>query len=179
MKNLFFILLTSSFFSCRPSTNSPYGVILKEGSAITLVDSNHIIIDDSKVNYTFTNKHFLPINAYFFSCDSEVETEESLGTEVEVDTGVRGAKDYCAVIKKVKKDNITLENIGEIMLCQIPGVSSVSAIAILREFKTLPELIKAIQQESTCLNGISTTDSKGKTRKISKTTIETIVKYLS
>ena len=110
---------------------------------------------------------------------TEVETEESLGTEVEVDTGVRGAKDYCAVIKKVKKDNITLENIGEIMLCQIPGVSSVSAIAILREFKTLPELIKAIQQESTCLNGISTTDSKGKTRKISKTTIETIVKYLS
>ena len=110
---------------------------------------------------------------------TEVETEESLGTEVEVDTGVRGAKDYCAVIKNVKKDNITLENIGEIMLCQIPGVSSVSAIAILREFKTLPELIKAIQQESTCLNGISTTDSKGKTRKISKTTIETIVKYLS
>jgi ERCC4-type nuclease len=112
-----------------------------------------------------------------------VGTEEGLGTEVEVDTGidtgVRGAKDYCAVIKKVKKDNITLENIGEIMLCQIPGVSSVSAIAILREFKTLPELIKAIQQDSTCLNGISTTDSKGKTRKISKTTIETIVKYLS
>lgn len=116
-----------------------------------------------------------------------VETEEGLGTEtgtetgteIEVDTGVRGAKDYCAVIKKVKKDNITLENIGEIMLCQIPGVSSVSAIAILREFKTLPELIKAIQQDSTCLNGISTTDSKGKTRKISKTTIETIVKYLS
>jgi DNA integrity scanning protein DisA with diadenylate cyclase activity len=110
-----------------------------------------------------------------------VETEEGLGTEteIEVDTGVRGAKDYCAVIKKVKKDNITPENIGEIMLCQIPGVSSVSAIAILREFKTLPELIKAIQQDSTCLNGISTTDSKGKTRKISKTTIETIVKYLS
>ena len=111
-------------------------------------------------------------------------TEEGVGTEGEVGTGevgtgVRGTKDYCAVIKKVKKDNITPENIGEIMLCQIPGVSSVSAISILSKFKTLPELIKAIQQDSTCLTGISTTDSKGKTRKISKTTIETIVKYLS
>jgi ERCC4-type nuclease len=106
---------------------------------------------------------------------AEEEAEEGLGTGA----GGTGAKDYCAVIKKVKKDNITPENIGEIMLCQIPGVSSVSAIAILREFKTLPELIKAIHQDATCLNGVSTTDAKGKTRKISKTTIETIVKYLS
>ena len=105
----------------------------------------------------------------------EAVVEEGLGTG---GTGA-GVKDYCAVIKKVKKDNITPENIGEIMLCQIPGVSSVSAIAILRQFKTLPELIKAIKEDATCLTGVSTTDAKGKTRKISKTTIETIVKYLS
>ena len=104
--------------------------------------------------------------------------EEGLGTGTG-GTGGTGVKDYCAVIKKVKKDNITPENIGEIMLCQIPGVSSVSAIAILRQFKTLPELIKAIKEDATCLTGVSTTDAKGKTRKISKTTIETIVKYLS
>lgn len=104
--------------------------------------------------------------------------EEGLGTGG-TGTGGTGVKDYCAVIKKVKKDNITPENIGEIMLCQIPGVSSVSAIAILRQFKTLPELIKAIKEDATCLTGVSTTDAKGKTRKISKTTIETIVKYLS
>ena len=89
------------------------------------------------------------------------------------------AKDYCSVIKKVKKDNITLENIGEIMLCQIPGVSSVTAITILSKFKTLPALIKSLQDDPACLNGISATDANGKTRKISKTTIESIVKYLS
>ena len=88
-------------------------------------------------------------------------------------------KDYCSVIKKVKKDNITVDNIGEIMLCQIPGVSSVSAITILGKFKTLPNLIKSIETDSTCLNGISTTDANGKTRKISKTVIATIVNYLS
>jgi ERCC4-type nuclease len=87
-------------------------------------------------------------------------------------------KDYCSVIKKVKKENITPENIGEIMLCQIPGVSSVSALAILAQFNTLPNLIKSIQEDETCLNNIFTTDANGKTRKISKTAIATIIKFL-
>jgi len=87
-------------------------------------------------------------------------------------------KDYCSVIKKVKKDNITTENIGEIMLCQIPGLSSASALAILAQFKTLPNLIKSIQEDENCLNNICTTDSKGKSRKISKTAIATIIKFL-
>lgn len=88
------------------------------------------------------------------------------------------SKDYCSVIKKVKKDNITEENIGEIMLCQIPGISSVTALTIMEKYKYLPNLVKCIQDDPECLNGISTTDSNGKSRKISKTTIATIVKYL-
>ena len=99
-----------------------------------------------------------------------------------LETDIHGLSFYRALqnlLKQNTPDNITPENIGEIMLCQIPGVSSVSAIAILRQFKTLPELIKAIKEDATCLTGVSTTDAKGKTRKISKTTIETIVKYLS
>ena len=87
-------------------------------------------------------------------------------------------KDYCSVIKKVKKDNITPDNIGEIMLCQIPGISSASALAILSQFKTLPNLIKSIQTDETCLNQICTTDPNGKTRKISKTAIATIIRFL-
>lgn len=86
-------------------------------------------------------------------------------------------KDYCSVIKKVKKDNITPENIGEIMLCQIPGVSSTIALAILSTFKTLPNLIKAIQEEES-LSNICTTDSSGKSRKISKAAIANIIKFL-
>lgn len=88
------------------------------------------------------------------------------------------SKDYCSVIKKVKKDNITEENIGEIMLCQIPGISSVTALTIMEKYKYLPNLVKCIQDDPECLNGISTTDANGKSRKISKTTIATIVKYL-
>ena len=87
-------------------------------------------------------------------------------------------KDYCSVIKKVKKENITPDNIGEIMLCNIPGVSSASALAILAQFKTLPNLIQCIKEDEQCLNNICTTDSNGKSRKISKTAIATIVKFL-
>lgn len=87
-------------------------------------------------------------------------------------------KEYCSVVKKVKKENVTPDNIGEIMLCQIPGVSSTSALAILAQFKSLPNLISCIKSDPNCLSNICTTDANGKSRKISKTAISTIIQYL-
>jgi ERCC4-type nuclease len=52
---------------------------------------------------------------------------------------------YCEVVKKVKKDNITPQNIGEIILSQIPGISSVTAIAIMRHFISFPDFMDKIQ----------------------------------
>ena len=85
---------------------------------------------------------------------------------------------YCSVVKKVKKDNITPENISEIMLCQIPGISSVTSLAIINKFKTITNLIICIQNDSNCLNDITTTNIKGQQRKISKTCISNIYKFL-
>lgn len=99
--------------------------------------------------------------------------------ETNTNTVITSDKDYCSVVKKVKKDNVTPENIGEIMLCQIPGISSASALAILAEYKTIPNLIKRINEEPECLNNICTKDANGKFRKISKTSIATIVKYFT
>jgi ERCC4-type nuclease len=87
-------------------------------------------------------------------------------------------KDYISVVKKVKKDNITLDNIDEIMLCQIPGISSVTAIAIMEKYKNLSNLIKEIEKDSECLKNISSTNTKGQVRKINKTSIANIVKFL-
>ena len=85
---------------------------------------------------------------------------------------------YCNVIKKVKKENITPENISEIMLCQIPGISSTSAIAVMKEFKTIQNLLAKINESETCLKDISYTNAKGQSRRINKTVIANIIKFL-
>lgn len=86
--------------------------------------------------------------------------------------------DYCAVVKKVKKDNVTPQNIGEIMLSQIPGVSSTTAIALMEKFGTLQNLIMKLNENSNCLKDLSYTSGKGQTRKISKPALNNIVNYL-
>jgi ERCC4-type nuclease len=95
-----------------------------------------------------------------------------------VEQNLESDKDYISVVKKVKKENITPENIAEIMLCQIPGISSVTAIAIMDKFKTIPNLINEIQQNDNCLKDISYQNSKGQSRKINKTSLMNIVKFL-
>lgn len=87
------------------------------------------------------------------------------------------AANYCNVVKKVKKDNVTPANIGEIILCQIPGISSVTAIAIMKNFSSFPDFIKQLQENPECLNNI-VCETKGKIRKISKSCVENIKKYL-
>ena len=104
-------------------------------------------------------------------------SEQEGGGKVIIETE-QSDKDYINVVKKVKKENITPDNSAEIMLCQIPGISSVTAIAIMNKFKTIPNLIQEVQQNEECLKDISYINTKGLTRKINKTSIVNIVKYL-
>jgi ERCC4-type nuclease len=107
------------------------------------------------------------------------EGENNANVEAKIEESLEQSdKDYIGVVKKVKKDNITADNIDEIMLCQIPGISSVSAIAIIQKFKSLANLIKEIDTNGDCLNDVSYTNSKGQTRKINKTCATNIVKFL-
>lgn len=98
--------------------------------------------------------------------------------KTEIETNEQSEKDYIGLVKKVKKENITTENIDEIMLCQIPGVSSITAISIIKEFKSLSNLIKCLEENPECLNNITNTNNKGQTRKITKTSIANIIKFL-
>ena len=86
--------------------------------------------------------------------------------------------DYCSVVKKVKKDNITVENIGQILLCQIPGISSVTSAAIMKEYNTFANLVDQIRVKPENLYNIHI-ENNGKMRKISKSCAESIIKYLS
>jgi ERCC4-type nuclease len=86
-------------------------------------------------------------------------------------------QNYCTVVKKTKKDNITPENIGEILLCQIPGISSTTAIAIMQHFDSFAHLMDSIKENPSCLENL-TCESNGKSRKINKKCLESIVEYL-
>ena len=86
--------------------------------------------------------------------------------------------DYIDVSKRVKKDNITKENIGAIMLSQIPSVSNAAAKAIMEVYKSVDNLIVSIKQDNNALDFISITTKSDKPRKISKTCINNIYQYL-
>jgi ERCC4-type nuclease len=115
---------------------------------------------------------------------------------------------YCEVlkVKKEKSDNITPDNIGEIMLCNIPGISAKIAIAIMRKYKTIgdflqdletnarhammkkgcqgsdSEYISPLHLESKCISGcfsdIYTETESGQRRKIGPATIDKVFQYL-
>ena len=93
-------------------------------------------------------------NRLALTTDEQIGGSESSVTEENFQQE-QSDKDYVNVIKKIKKENITTSNIGEIMLCQIPGVSAVTSLAIMEKYKNLPNLIKEIEANKTCLDNIS------------------------
>jgi ERCC4-type nuclease len=86
--------------------------------------------------------------------------------------------DYCSVVKKVKRENITPENIGEIILCQIPGIHSATAISIMKQFRNFPHFIEELNKNPNILDNIQCSMSNGKSRKINKTCVQNIKQYL-
>jgi ERCC4-type nuclease len=55
---------------------------------------------------------------------------------------------YIETIKTSKKAHINRENIFQLMLMQIPGISSVSALALANEFKNMESLLQSLKQEN-------------------------------
>jgi ERCC4-type nuclease len=85
---------------------------------------------------------------------------------------------YCSVVKKVKKDNITSDNIGEILLSQIPGISSVTAVAIMTECNgSLKTLIHLLESDQTKIDTIMIGGGEKKKR-ISKNLVEKLKSFL-
>ena len=91
--------------------------------------------------------------------------------------GYSPKKRYSEVISKVKKKNIRPDNIGEIILSQIPGISSKTSAAIMVNFSSLYDLLTKLQEDGKCLNDITIQTRNGK-RKLSQTIIKNIKAYL-
>lgn len=115
--------------------------------------------------------------------DPKTEIKNENNTEIKNDITVEKStenpdKDYIDVVKRVKKENITTENIDEIMLCQIPGVSTTTAVSIIKKYNSIAKLIKALEENEKCLNDVTNVNGKGQSRKITKTSITNIMKFL-
>ena len=83
---------------------------------------------------------------------------------------------YSHVVKAVKKDNITRDNIGVIMLSQVPGISATTAEAIMREAdNSMGVLINILETDPERLSSLKVGEKK---RKLSKKIIETMIGLL-
>ena len=84
---------------------------------------------------------------------------------------------YTGMVKKIKKENITRENIGEIFLCQIPDISTTSAKALMNhaggDFSKLCEIVRDRPDELKELR-----IGGDKPRKISKKVFERLAEFL-
>lgn len=153
-------------------SNTPNNVVEQKHTVETnhTVEENPTVEQNHAVGTTETSKIETTLNT-----ENTTKTEPITSNAMEEESS---SKDYCSVVKKIKKENVTQDNIGEIMLCQIPGISSVTAIAILSKFGTLPKLIMELNANIDCLQDISYTTSAGQKRKINKSCIESIKKFL-
>uniref|UniRef100_A0A6C0H4A0 ERCC4 domain-containing protein n=1 Tax=viral metagenome TaxID=1070528 RepID=A0A6C0H4A0_9ZZZZ len=52
---------------------------------------------------------------------------------------------YISTVKTTKKSHINSENIFQLMLMQIPGISNVSALALSNEFKNMENLLNSLK----------------------------------
>ena len=126
-----------------------------------------------------TQSKNLPLaNVLYLESPTNILIDSENTTAPPQNTMLLAQPNYVNFVKKVKKDNITPENIGEIILSQIPGISSVTAIAIMKTHGTFPMLIDALRENPNCLDNTVAVVAGGKQRKISKTCIANIKLYL-
>lgn len=112
-------------------------------------------------------------------CDNTEIATETNQDSVEETKQEPTEKDYVSVVKKCKKENITENNIDEIMLCQIPGISTQSALALIRTFGSIKTLMERYVIEGDAIfQGIKVVQTTGKEANIKKPVIQNLKKYL-
>ncbi len=106
------------------------------------------------------------------------QSEQSVQSDQNGSKSDAAAAAYVNVSSRVKKNNITVDNIGAIMLAQIPGVSAAVAIAVMARYGTLKCLIGELSNNPASLDDITIATKTNKTRKISRTSCQNIYSYL-
>ena len=90
----------------------------------------------------------------------------------------RQIQQYVEVIKSCKKANITQENIGEILLCQLPGISAVTARAVMEPFRSFADFFEELRRNPGFVDEVRIEGKNRKMRRIGTGVAETIRRFL-
>ena len=118
---------------------------------------------------------------YSLSENSVIQNKNIVLEESDIKSDDNEDEKYCSVFKSHKEKNeyITPDNISIIMLSCIPGISSKIATQIMREYKTIKNLLYQLDKDGNCLNTFMIKTDKGALRKINKTCVDNIKKFLA
>jgi len=92
-------------------------------------------------------------------------------------TTENNCENYIATLKTSKKSHINRENIFQLMLMQIPGISSASALALSNEYKTMENLLQSLKDENA--NATFENIKLASGRKLNKNIIASLKQYIS
>ena len=101
--------------------------------------------------------------------------ETSTSTSTALATATENSEEtYIDTVKTSKKSHINRENIFQLMLMQIPNISSVSALALANEFKNMETLLKSLKDENANFENIKLASG----RKLNKNIIGSLKSFL-
>ena len=132
-------------------------------------------IETGEIIYNFVNKLLREKGKVgFYNIISNAHNDVS-NNNVSINENITETNTYTQNLKTTKKSYVTCDNIMEIMLNQIPGISNQTSRVISQEFKSIENLITNLKQNENCLNSLKLENSN---RKISKNCIVNIKKFL-
>lgn len=168
-----------SFRLLNASGIDPHNIIyLIEGMTSSIKDPDRL----RRVYSAMTSIHYfkrmsvLRTWSLYESAELILRMADKLARETQKGGGggaVGGYSQHVATANPIKRANITRENMGEILLCQIPSISIVTARAIMAAFSgNFMEVMTAVQNDDPRLHKIQYDSGGGKMRKISKKCVE-------
>jgi len=150
--------------NCFPN---PHNVVyLLEGMLSTVKDKKLVISCIASLNYfkgfSVHRTVSLAETAMYILCMADkVAREITKGTKPWLFAEKPAeSTDYCDVVKVSKKANITKENIGQMILMQIPGISSAISIEIMKPFSNFLEFVDRIRSDPEYLTQIKVNGRK-------------------
>jgi len=159
--------------NCFPN---PHNVVyLLEGMLSTVKDKKLVISCIASLNYfkgfSVHRTISLAETAMYILCMADKIAREfkkggrTVGSSLPLNTPELNnpsveSTDYCDVVKVSKKANITKENIGQMFLMQIPGISSAISIEIMKPFASFIEFVDRIRSEPEYLSQIKVNGRK-------------------